>query len=148
MTLVASADDISDPSDATANNNRDFSLNTPMAIASGPAITLQQGAPMVPNSSFSYQYTLGDSSRLLEQQVYLQLSAQREVLAAIANLQQQTAAQLKALTNLRTKATESVGLRNRIRNQQQKIQLDYLRKIKLWQQKLEKAPHIKVIVYI
>ena len=148
LTLATSTDETVDPEDGSGANIRDFSLNTPMAMASGPSLTIQQGAPVVPNSSFSYHYTIGDSSQSAEQQLYLQLSAQHDVLAAIAQLQQQTAVQLKALSNLQTKATESVRLRNQIREQQQKIQLDYLKKIKNWQQKLEKATHIKVIVYI
>lgn len=145
MALIATADD---SADGLSSDDRDFVLNTPMTIASGPSITLQPGTPIVPNSSFSYQYTLGDSSRSAEQQLYLQLSAQREVLAAIAQLQQQTAVQLKALTNLRTKASESVRLRNQIYFQQQKIELDYLKKIRSWQQKLQSATHVRVIVHI
>ena len=145
--MIASADDLTGGNAESGAYTRDYSLNMPSAIA-GPSITIQQGEPIVPNSSFSFQYTQGDSARPEEQLLYLQLSAQRNVLAAIANLQQQTAVQLKALANLGSKATESVHMRRQIHSQQLKIQQDYLRKINTWQQKLEKTTHIRMIVYI
>jgi beta-lactamase regulating signal transducer with metallopeptidase domain len=147
-TLVTSADDLTDPSTNTPGaDNRDYSLNMPATI-SGPAIGSQQGAPIVPNSSFSFQYTLGDTSRPEEQLVYLQETAQREVIAAIAKLQQQTAEQLKTLSDLRAGATGSVHFRHQIRAQQQKLQREYLEKISSWQKKLETTTRIRMIVYI
>jgi beta-lactamase regulating signal transducer with metallopeptidase domain len=128
-------------------DGRDFTLNAPSAT-SGPSINLQQGTPVVPNNSFSFQYTLGDSSRPEEQLLYLQLSSQREVMAAINKLQEQTATRLKALAALQAKAMESVDLRRRIKAEQNKIQSEYLRKISTWQHKLEKTTHVRVIVYI
>ncbi len=83
-------------------DTRDYSLNMP-AMTAGPGITFQQDAPVVPNSTLSFQYVVGDSARPEEQLLYLQQSAQREVLAAIAKLQQQTAVQLKALSDLQAK---------------------------------------------
>jgi beta-lactamase regulating signal transducer with metallopeptidase domain len=146
--LAASSDELSDPGSSTPGADiRDYSLNVPSAIA-GPAISFQQGAPVVPNSSFSFQYTEGDSSRPEEQLLYLQQSAQREVLAAIAKLQQETCVQLKALADLQSRAAESVHLRHQIQTQQQKIQREYLRKITGWQKKLETTTHIRMIVYI
>jgi len=146
--LVASADDMTDPGTNTPGaENRDYSLNMPATTAS-PGIAFQQGTPVVPNSSFSFQYTLGDSARPDEQLLYLQLSAQREVLAAIAKLQQQTIIQLKALSDLQTKAAGSVHLRHQIRTQQQKLQQEYLKKITGWQKKLETTTRIRMIVYI
>jgi beta-lactamase regulating signal transducer with metallopeptidase domain len=148
MTLVASADDLADPgTNPPGADNRDYSLNMPAMIA-GPATGFQQGAPIVPNSSFSYQYTLGDTSRSGEQLIYLQETAQREVMAAIAKLQQQTAEQLKALYDLQAGATGSVHLRHQIQAQQQKLQREYLKKISSWQKKLETTTRIRMIVYI
>lgn len=146
--LVAPAEDLTDPSITTpGTDNRDYSLNLP-AMFAGPAIAFQQGAPIVPNSSFSFQYTLGDTSRPEEQLIYLQETAQREVMAAIAKLQQQTAEQLKALNELQAGATGSVHLRHQIQAQQQKLQRDYLKKINSWQKKLETTARIRMIVYI
>jgi Zn-dependent protease with chaperone function len=146
--LIASADDMTDAGTNTPGpDNRDYSLVIP-PTAAGPAILFQQGTPVVPNSSFSYQYTLGDSARPEEQLLYLQQSAQREVLSAIAKLQQQTAIQLKELSNLRSQAGESVHLRRQIRTQEEKLQRDYLKKITGWQKKLETTTHIRMIVYI
>ncbi|HTR32037.1 MAG TPA: M56 family metallopeptidase [Puia sp.] len=145
--MVASADEVSDGGNIPGTGERDFTLNTPSAI-SGPSINLQQGAPIVPNTSFSFQYTLGDSSRPEEQLLYLQLSSQREVLAAISKLQEQTAKRLKALAALQPKAAESVDLRRRIKAEKKKIELEYLQKITTWQHKLEKTTHVRVVVYI
>jgi beta-lactamase regulating signal transducer with metallopeptidase domain len=146
--LVTSGDDLTDPGTNTPGvDNRDYSLNMPAVIA-GPAIASGQGAPIVPNSSFTFQYTLGDTSRPGEQLIYLQESAQREVMAAIAKLQQQTAEQLKALSDLQGGATESVHLRHQIRAQQEKLQREYLKKISSWQKKLETTTRIRMIVYI
>jgi beta-lactamase regulating signal transducer with metallopeptidase domain len=146
--LIASTDDMTDPSTNTPGaDNRDYSLNIP-GTSAGPGITFQQGTPIVPNSSFSFQYTLGDSARPEEQLLYLQQSAQREVLAAIAKLQQQTAVQLQALSDLQAKAVGSVHLRHQIQTQQQKLQREYLKKITTWQKKLETTTRIRMIVYI
>jgi hypothetical protein len=146
--LMASAEDMTDAGANTPGaDNRDYSLVMPPATA-GPGIVFQQGTPIVPNSSFSYQYTLGDSARPEEQLLYLQQSAQREVLAAIVKLQQQTAIQLKELSDLQSKAVESVHLRRQIRAQKEKLQRDYLKKITGWQKKLETSTHIRMIVYI
>ena len=59
---------MTDPSTNTPGaDSRDYSLNMP-ATTGGPGITLpRQGTPVVPNSSFSFQYTLGDSARPEEQ---------------------------------------------------------------------------------
>jgi hypothetical protein len=147
--LIASSDDVTDAgSGLPETDSRDYSLDMPATANSGPAIAFQQGAPAVPNSSFSFQYTTGDSSRPEEQLLYLQLSAQHEVLAAIARLQQETAAQLRALADLQAKATESVHLRQEIQTRQQKLQREYLKKITSWQKKLETTAHIRMIVYI
>lgn len=132
---------------ATAPTARDYSLNM-SAAPSGPNIAIRQGTPIVPNSSFSFQYTLGDSAQSAAQLFYLQQSAEREVLAAIAMLQQQTARQLKALSDLQKAATTSVRLRHQIQVQQQELQQEYLRKIGSWQKKLETTPRIRMIVYI
>jgi beta-lactamase regulating signal transducer with metallopeptidase domain len=154
--IPASGDDVTDAVNAanalTAANvaaarSRDYSLNMPATIVA-PGATLQQGAPFVPNSSFGFQYTIGDSARPEEQLIYLQQSAQFEVLAAMTKLQQQTEAKLKALNDLRPKAAESVQLRRSIQAQQLKIQQDYLQKITSWQKKLEKTTHVRVVVYI
>ena len=146
--LAATSDELADPGSSTpGGDTRDYSLNVPGSIA-GPAISFQQGAPVIPNSSFSFQYIEGDSTRPEEQLLYLQQSAQREVLAAIAKLQQETGVQLKALADLQSKAAESVHLRHQIQTQQQKIQRDYLKKITCWQKKLETTTHIRMIVYI
>jgi hypothetical protein len=118
------------------------------AVIADPATAFQQGAPIVPNSSFSFQYTQGDTSRTGEQLIYLQETSQREVMAAIAKLQQQTAEQLKALSDLQIRATESVHLRHQIRAQQQKLQREYLKKISSWQKKLETTTRIRIVVYI
>jgi Zn-dependent protease with chaperone function len=146
--LITSSDDMTDPGTNTPGaDTRDYSLNMP-AMTAGPGITFQQDAPVVPNSSLSFQYVVGDSARPEEQLLYLQQSAQREVLAAIAKLQQQTAVQLKALSDLQGKSTESVHLRRQIHTQQQKLQQEYLKKITSWQKKLEMTTHIRMIVYI
>jgi beta-lactamase regulating signal transducer with metallopeptidase domain len=146
--LAASSDELTDPGSGTSGaDTRDYSMSVPGTIA-GPAIGFPQGAPVVPNSSFLFQYTEGDSTRPEEQLLYLQQSAQREVLAAIAQLQQATVLQLKALTDLQAKAAESVHLRHQIQTQQQKIQREYLKKITGWQKKLETSTHIRMIVYI
>lgn len=154
--IPASGDDVTDAvnaanaiaaANATVARSRDYSLNMPATLAA-PGATLQQGAPFVPNSSFGFQYTIGDSARPEEQLIYLQQSAQLEVLAAITKLQQQTETKLKALNDLRAKAAESVQLRRSIQAQQLKIQQDYLRKISSWQKKLEKTTHVRVVVYI
>ena len=111
-TLVTSTDDLTDPGANTPGlDNRDYSLSMPATLA-GPAIAFQQGASIVPNSSFSFQFTLGDFSRPEEQLIYLQETAQREVMAAIAKLQQQTIEQLQALDDMQVRAAESVHLRN------------------------------------
>jgi beta-lactamase regulating signal transducer with metallopeptidase domain len=145
--LMLAADNETSDDRESVTTPRDYSLIMP-PTASGPSITIQEGAPVVPNSSFSFQYTQGDSARPEEQLLYLQQSAEQDVMAAITKLQHQTAAQLKALANLQSKATESVHLRSQIRSQQKKLQLDYLRKINTWQQKLEKTVHVRMIVYI
>jgi beta-lactamase regulating signal transducer with metallopeptidase domain len=146
--LIAAADELTDPDrNAPGADNRDYSLTVPGALA-GPAITVDQGAAVVPNSSFSYQYIQGDSTRPEEQLLYLQQSAQHEVLVAIAKLQQETALQLRALAKLRTKANQSVHLRRQIQTRQQKLQQEYLKKITSWQKKLETTAHIRMIVYI
>jgi len=147
-TLISSADDMTDPStNMPGAENRDYSLNMPVTIAS-TGISSPQGTPVVPNSSFSFQYMVGDSARPEEQMLYLQQSAQQEVLAAIFKLQQQTSIQLKALSNLQAKAGESVHLRRQIQTQEQKLQREYLKKVISWQKKLETTTHIRMIVYI
>jgi beta-lactamase regulating signal transducer with metallopeptidase domain len=145
--LASTSDELTDPGSAPEFENRDYSMKVPGFIA-GPDVSFPQGAPIVPNSSFSFRYTEGDSSRPEEQLLYLQQSAQREVLSAIVNLQQQTAVQLKALAALQAKAAESVHLRHQIQTQQQSIQREYLKKITGWQKKLETTTHIRMIVYI
>ena len=148
LALSASSDEQTDPgTSSSGTDTRDYSMNVPGAI-SGPAINFPPGAPVVPNSSFSFQYTEGDSTRPEEQLLYLQLSAQREVLSAIAKLQQETGLQLRGLAALQAKAAGSVHLRNQIQAQQQKIQREYLKKITGWQKKLETTTHIRMIVYI
>jgi beta-lactamase regulating signal transducer with metallopeptidase domain len=145
--LAATSDELTDPGNTPEIENRDYSMKVPGSIA-GPDLSFPQGTPIVPNSSFSFRYTEGDSARPEEQLLYLQQSAQREVLSAIVNLQQQTAVQLKALAALQAKAAESVHLRHQIQTRQQKIQQEYLRKITGWQKKLETTTHIRMIVYI
>jgi beta-lactamase regulating signal transducer with metallopeptidase domain len=147
-TLVTTTDDLTDPGTNTPGpDNRDYSLSMPATIG-GPATAFQQGAPIVPNSSFSFQYTVGDTSRPEEQLIYLQETAQSEVMAAIAKLTQQTAEQLKALNDLQVQAAGSVHLRHQIQVQQQKLQREYLKKITGWQKKLETTTRIRMIVYI
>jgi beta-lactamase regulating signal transducer with metallopeptidase domain len=147
--LIAPSDDLTEGGSGTAEtDSRDYSLNMPATEIAGPAIAFREGAPAVPNSSFSFQYTTGDSTRPEEQLLYLQQSAQREVLAAIARLQQETVAQLKILADLQAKATGSVHLRQEIQTRQQKLQREYLKKITNWQKKLETTSHIRMIVYI
>jgi Zn-dependent protease with chaperone function len=105
-------------------------------------------APFVPNSSFSFKYTTGDSSVTLADLTYLQQSGQKEILAAIKQLQLQLSAQLKALSAVQTKSYESVHLRQELRNRELNLQRQYLQKISVWQKKLEKVTHFKMIVYI
>jgi len=146
--LIASGDEISDPDgNSPGADNRDYTLMLPSTIT-GPAITIEQGAPAVPNSSFSFQYTQDDSTRPEEELLYLQQTAQREIMAAVAKLQQQTALQLKALAGLQTKAAGSVHLRHQIQTRQLKLEQEYLKKITGWQKKLETTTHIRMIVYI
>ncbi|HLI94220.1 MAG TPA: M56 family metallopeptidase [Puia sp.] len=135
-----------DPNAVPEATSRDFSMNIPQAA--GPAAPTMDGTPFIPNSSFTFQYNEGDSSHSEEQLLYLQQSAQLEVLAAMAKLQQQTAAQLKALTAQLSRATESLRLRNQIRSRQLQLQEDYFKKIQSWQSKLQKSTHIRMIVYI
>lgn len=147
-TVMASSDKWTDPSlNAPGADNRDYSLSVPGTMA-GPAITLDQGTPVVPNSSFSFQYTQDDSTRPEEHLIYLQETALSDVMGAIAQLQQETEVQMKALAALQTKATESVRLRQQIQTQRQKLQREYLKKIMSWQKKLETTTHIRMIVYI
>jgi beta-lactamase regulating signal transducer with metallopeptidase domain len=145
--VLISADD-ADPGNTGSPDTRDYSLNFPSPTINGPAATIQQGAPYVPNSSFSYQYVVGDSTRPEEQMIYLQQSAQLEIMGAINKLQQQTAARLKTLDAQRIPAEESVHLRRQLESRQLKIQQDYINRIISLQKKLEKSTHIKVIVYI
>jgi hypothetical protein len=146
--LTVSSDDLTDPGTNTPEaDTRDYSLTVPGAVT-GAAFSLEPGAPLVPNSSFSFQYIQGDSSRSEEKLLYLQQSAEHEVMAAMAKLQRETALQLKALSELQAKATESVHLRHQIQTQQQKLQREYLKKITGWQKKLETTTHIRMIVYI
>lgn len=147
-TVMASSNEWTDPRlNASGADNRDYSLSVPGTIA-GPAISLDQGTPVVPNSSFSFQYTQDDSTRPEEQLIYLQETALSNVMGAIAQLQQETEAQLKTLAALQTKAAESVRLRRQIQMQRQKLQQEYLKKIAGWQKKLETTTHIRLIVYI
>lgn len=146
--LVLMPADDADPGNTGSPDTRDYSLNIPSPTINGPAATIQQGAPYVPNSSFSYQYMVGDSTRPEEQMIYLQQSAQLEVMAAINKLQQQTAARLKTLDAQRIPAAESVHLRHQLDSRQLKIQQDYINRIISLQKKLEKSTRIKVIVYI
>jgi len=127
---------------------RDYSLTGPAPVPAAAGSTRQDGAPYIPNSSFSFQYTIDDSSRPEEKLIYLQESSRREILIAINKLQQQLAVQLKALSALQVKAEESVRLRRQLRVQEYKLQQDYLRKITGWQKKLEKTTHFRMIVYI
>src|SRR6185312_12519509 len=139
---------IGDPGGSTPSpDNRDFSLNMPLALA-GPAGSDQLGSPFVPNAIWSFQYNGSDSTNREEQLLYQQQTAQYDVLAAIAQLQQQTASQILALDRLRTKAAMSVRLRQQIDSRKLQLQQDYNRKIDSWQKRLQKTVHIKVIVYI
>jgi hypothetical protein len=142
----ASGDDKSDD-----GPGRDYSLNVPATIAGSAGIIRQDGTPFVPNSSFSFQYIVDDSSRpaeKLEKLIYLQQSGRQEILIAMNKLNQELAAQLKALSALQIKAQESVQLRQQLRARQLQLQQDYLRKMTGWQKKLEKTAHFKMIVYI
>jgi beta-lactamase regulating signal transducer with metallopeptidase domain len=105
-------------------------------------------APFVPNSSFSFKYTTGDSSGSPDNITYLQQSGQKDIQAAIKQLQLQLSAQLKALSALQTKSYESVHLRQELRIRELNLQHQYLQKISVWQKKLEKVTHFKMIVYI
>jgi beta-lactamase regulating signal transducer with metallopeptidase domain len=146
--LTVSSDDLTDPGTNTPGADiRDYSLTVPGAVT-GAAIGLEPGAPLVPNSSFLFQYIQGDSTRSEEKLLYFQQSAEHEVMTAMGNLQRETALQLKALSELQAKATESVHLRHQIQTQQQKLQREYLKKITGWQKKLETTTHIRMIVYI
>ena len=46
--------------------SRDYSLTEPAPAAAVAGSPLQDGAPYIPNSSFSFQYTVDDSSRPAE----------------------------------------------------------------------------------
>jgi hypothetical protein len=130
--------------------SRDYSLDAPATIA-GASDVRPDGSPFVPNSSFSFQYTVDDSSRpaeKLEKLIYLQESGRQEIMAAMNKLNQQLAQQLKALASLQVKAEESVQLRRQLQTRQLKLQQDYLRKMTGWQKKLEKTTHVRMIVYI
>jgi beta-lactamase regulating signal transducer with metallopeptidase domain len=129
----------------------DYSLDVPVTIAGPVGSFRQDGTPFVPNSSFSFQYMVDDSSRPaeeLEKLIYLQQSGRQEILTAMIKLNQQLATQLKALSALQIKAQESVQLRQQLRARQLLLQQDYLRKMTIWQKKLEKTTHFKMIVYI
>jgi hypothetical protein len=146
--LAVSSDDLTDPgSNTLGTDTRDYSLTVPGAVT-GAAISLEPGAPFVPNSSFLFQYIQGDSTRPEEKLLYLQQSAEHEVMAAMAKLQRETALQLRALSELQAKGTESVHLRHQIQTQQLKLQREYLKKIAGWQKKLKTTTHIRMIVYI
>jgi beta-lactamase regulating signal transducer with metallopeptidase domain len=106
------------------------------------------GAPFVPNSSFSFKYTTGDSSGTLDNLTYLQQSGQKDIQAAIKQLQLQLSGQLKALSAIQTKSDQSIQLRQELRIRQLNLQHQYLQKISVWQKKLEKVTHFKMIVYI
>jgi beta-lactamase regulating signal transducer with metallopeptidase domain len=105
-------------------------------------------APFVPNSSFSFKYTTGDSSGTLDNLSYLQQSGQKDIQSAIKQLQLQLSAQLRALSAIQTKSDESVHLRQALRIRELNLQHQYLQKISVWQKKLEKVTHFKMIVYI
>lgn len=131
--------------------SRDYSLDAPAVIAGASDVVRLDGSPFVPKSSFSFQYTVDDSSRpaeKLEKLIYLQESGRQEIISAMTKLNQQLTQQLKALAALQTKAEESVQLRRQLQTRQVKLQQDYLRKMTGWQKKLEKTTHIRMIVYI
>jgi beta-lactamase regulating signal transducer with metallopeptidase domain len=143
-TFISTADDGGE----AEKPGRDYSLGRGQSTISAPTGTIEEDeAPFVPNSSFSFQYTLGDSSRPEEQLAYLQQSARREIMAALNQLQKELAAQEKALATLRAKAEESIRFRQQFNQQQLKLQQQYLKKISSWQKKLEKVSHFR-IVYI
>jgi Zn-dependent protease with chaperone function len=130
---------------------REYSITGAGTSSPTPARPDQEddAAPFVPNSSFSFKYTTGDSSNgSLEKLTYLQQSGQKEILAAIKQLQLQLSAQLRALSALQTKSDESVHLRQNLQIREMKLQHQYLQKISVWQKKLEKVTHFKMIVYI
>jgi hypothetical protein len=102
----------------------------------------------VPNSSFSYQFTTGDSTHPAEQLLYLEQSTRRDILTAINNLHRQFEEQIKALTAQEAKAAESLQLRRQLQSQELKLQQLYLKKISEWEKRLEKAGHFKMIVDI
>ena len=131
--------------------SRDYSLDAPAVIAGTSGVVRLDGSPFVPKSSFSFQYTVDDSSRpaeKLEKLIYLQESSRQEIISAMTRLNQQLAQQLKALAALQVKGEESVQLRRQLQTRQLKLQQDYLRKMTGWQKKLEKTTHIRMIVYI
>ena len=78
---------------------------------------------------------------------YLQQSARQEILAAMNQLRQELAAQIKALSALQNKAMESPRILLQFRDQQKKMQQEYTRKLNSWQKKLDKVGHFR-IVYI
>jgi hypothetical protein len=129
---------------------REYSITGVGTSGTTPARPDQEddAAPFVPNSSFSFNYTTGDSSVSLDKLTYLQQSGQKEILAAIKQLQLQLSTQLRALSALQTKSDESVHLRQELHTRELKLQHLYLQKISVWQKKLEKVSHFKMIVYI
>jgi Zn-dependent protease with chaperone function len=127
---------------------REYSLIGPGSSEAVPPESDQSGSPYVPNSSFSYQLTTGDSSNSPEKLTYLQQSGRKEIQAAIRQLQIQLSVQLKDLAALKPKAEESVRLRRQLRVREVQLQQEYLQKIIDWQKKWEKATHVRTIVYI
>ncbi len=136
-------------------HHRDYSLGGEPNIAAPPPSVIadqdqgqdEDDAPFVPNSSFSFQYTQNDSSGTEEKLAYLQQSARQEILAAMNQLRQELAAQIKALSVLQNKAMESPRILLQFRDQQKKMQQEYTRKLNSWQKKLDKVGHFR-IVYI
>jgi BlaR1 peptidase M56 len=149
-TYINTADDGATAEDGTEADKpgRDYSLGRGQITITAPPGTIEEDdAPFVPNSSFSFQYTLDDSSRPEEKRAYLQQSARQEMMAALNQLQKEFAAQERALAALRAKAQESIRFRQQFNQQQLKLQQQYLKKITNWQKKLEKISHFR-IVYI
>lgn len=154
----------SSPPPSQEKHHRDYSLGEGSVVAGPPAVVTVTGdadqdegqdqddapqdeAPFVPNSSFSFQYTLNDSSGTEEKLAYLQQSARQEILAAMNQLRQEMAAQRKVLSVLQNKAIESPKVLLELRDQRKKMQQEYIKKLSNWRKQLEKVGHFR-IVYI
>lgn len=139
-------DPVDQPGQEVAPREYSIRLTRPN-VASGRVIQLH-GAPFVPNSSFSYQFTTADSTHTAEQLLYLQQSTRRDILTALNNLHRQFEEQLKALTAQEIKTAESLQLRLQLQSRELQLQQLYLKKVSECVKRLEKTAHIRMIVYI